>query len=228
MRAPSYNKTIFFGGRASLLDKKDPRIRSLPFPTRRATFREVQRVHEVLSTVHVYGKLNYILGIMTCYLLCCPPAGYNKYSVHNILMQGKTQTCLQFLVRLRRSGRKPSDTPVKPRSIRRKVRLPGYHVPYVFFIFFIKAVENKFVCCEMSLLLTASAEENHSSSDKEESVEIQLEMVEMTLGTLDLRESEICPSKQKRRRRKKKDTAKQSDGRPPLLSCQSRDWGCVL
>ncbi|CAG09306.1 unnamed protein product [Tetraodon nigroviridis] len=54
IRAPSYNKGIFFGGRAAPLDKKDPRIRSIPFATRRATFREAQRVHEVLSTIHVY------------------------------------------------------------------------------------------------------------------------------------------------------------------------------
>lgn len=58
VRAPSYNKTIFIGGRGAPLEKKDPRIRSIPFATRRATFREVQRVHEFLSTVHVYGKLN--------------------------------------------------------------------------------------------------------------------------------------------------------------------------
>lgn len=77
VRAPSYNKTIFFGGRASPLDKKDPRIRTLPFATRRATFREVQRVHEVLSTVHVYGKVNYILGIITSCLLIVIQPGYN-------------------------------------------------------------------------------------------------------------------------------------------------------
>uniref|UniRef100_A0A3P8VUP3 Ankyrin repeat and zinc finger peptidyl tRNA hydrolase 1 n=1 Tax=Cynoglossus semilaevis TaxID=244447 RepID=A0A3P8VUP3_CYNSE len=56
VRAPSYNKTILFGGRGAAVDKKDPRIRTLPFATRRATFRELQRVHEVLSTVHVYGR----------------------------------------------------------------------------------------------------------------------------------------------------------------------------
>lgn len=60
------------------------------------------------------------------------------------------------------------------------------------------------------LLFSASTE-----SDKEEDGEIQLEMVELTLGTLDLRESEICPSRQRRRRRKKKEEAKvQSEGRP--------------
>ncbi|MEQ2171839.1 hypothetical protein GOODEAATRI_014664 [Goodea atripinnis] len=63
VRAPSYNKTIFFGGRGSPLQKNDPRIRSLPFATRRATFREVQRVHEVLSTVQVYGVLCSLLQL---------------------------------------------------------------------------------------------------------------------------------------------------------------------
>uniref|UniRef100_A0A669F4F0 Ankyrin repeat and zinc finger peptidyl tRNA hydrolase 1 n=1 Tax=Oreochromis niloticus TaxID=8128 RepID=A0A669F4F0_ORENI len=66
IRAPSYNKTIFFGGRGGPLDKKDPRICTIPFATRRATFREVQRVHEVLSTVHVYGKKHEFITQLFC------------------------------------------------------------------------------------------------------------------------------------------------------------------
>lgn len=59
----------------------------------------------------------------------------------------------------------------------------------------------------------ASGEENRDSSDEEEGGEIQLEMVEMSLGTLDLREFEICPSRHKRRRRRKKEEAKtQNEG----------------
>lgn len=61
----------------------------------------------------------------------------------------------------------------------------------------------------------ASAEENNDSSDKEEDGEIQLEMVEMTLGTLDLRESEIYPPRHRRRRRRKREeTQIQNEGRP--------------
>ncbi|CAL9690305.1 unnamed protein product [Knipowitschia caucasica] len=56
VRSPSYNKSIFFGGRAPALDKHDFRVRSIPFSTRRATFREVQRVHGVLSNIQVHGK----------------------------------------------------------------------------------------------------------------------------------------------------------------------------
>lgn len=58
------------------------------------------------------------------------------------------------------------------------------------------------------LLFLASAEENHDSSDKEEGGEIQLEMVELTLGTLHLREFEIHPSGHRRRRRRKKEETK--------------------
>lgn len=85
VRAPSYNKTIFFGGRAALLDKKDLRIRTLPFATRRATFREAQRVHEVLSTVLVYGELSYILDNDMLFALVLHP-GFNKYCVDTMLI----------------------------------------------------------------------------------------------------------------------------------------------
>ncbi|KAI1898306.1 hypothetical protein AGOR_G00070960 [Albula goreensis] len=56
LRAPSYNRGIFFGGRTAPFEKKDPRVRTLPFATRRATFREVVRVHEALSRFLVYGR----------------------------------------------------------------------------------------------------------------------------------------------------------------------------
>lgn len=59
LRAQSYNKTIFFGGRGAPLDKKDQRVRVLPFATRRATFKEIQRVFDLLSTLHVYRKLRF-------------------------------------------------------------------------------------------------------------------------------------------------------------------------
>lgn len=80
VRAPSYNKTILFGGRGAAVDKKDPRIRTLPFATRRATFRELQRVHEVLSTVHIYGEGNNTPEVMTCFLLTVVQPGCNQKS----------------------------------------------------------------------------------------------------------------------------------------------------
>ncbi len=49
------NKGVLFGGKDPPLKKGDPRLQSIPFPTRRATFTEVKRVHEVLSSATMHG-----------------------------------------------------------------------------------------------------------------------------------------------------------------------------
>ena len=54
-RATSGNANVLFGGKEPPLDRRDPRLRSIPFPTRRATFSEVKRVHELLATVRCHG-----------------------------------------------------------------------------------------------------------------------------------------------------------------------------
>lgn len=51
-----YNRTILFGGKNPPLNKNDSRLRPLPFPTRRATFSEVKRVYDILSTIEIYGS----------------------------------------------------------------------------------------------------------------------------------------------------------------------------
>ncbi|XP_069083289.1 tRNA endonuclease ANKZF1 isoform X1 [Pleurodeles waltl] len=56
LRAPSHNKTIFFSKKNAPFQKNDPRVYNVPFVTRRATFKEVQRVHTMLSMLQVYGK----------------------------------------------------------------------------------------------------------------------------------------------------------------------------
>ncbi|KAG7204038.1 hypothetical protein KM043_001897 [Ampulex compressa] len=50
------NRTVLFGGKNPPLDKSDSRLRPLPFPTRRATFSEVKRVYDILSTMEIYGS----------------------------------------------------------------------------------------------------------------------------------------------------------------------------
>ena len=76
----------------------------------------------------------------------------------------------------------------------------------------------------------ASAEENHVSSDTDEGGEIQLELVEQTLGTLDLRESEIYPSKhgKRRRRRRKEETKMDNDTRPTSPCHHAGDYSCFI
>ncbi|CAL4099067.1 unnamed protein product, partial [Meganyctiphanes norvegica] len=56
IRAPGNNRKIIFGGRNPLLSSTDNRLRTVPFPTRRATFSEVKRVHQLLSQVKIHGN----------------------------------------------------------------------------------------------------------------------------------------------------------------------------
>ncbi|XP_036401343.1 ankyrin repeat and zinc finger domain-containing protein 1 [Megalops cyprinoides] len=155
LRAPSYNRSIFFGGRAAPLDKNDPRVRTLPFVTRRATFREVLRVHETLSTVHIYGR---------------------NADVSNIFSPSKKVW--------RRKAPRQEET--KPDQ-------------------------------EITAPQTGQQEEEDGSSE-EEGVAEQLETVEVTLGTLDLREFEVHPNRKRRRRRKEGHRAKGG-------ACREREEG---
>ncbi|XP_026766805.3 ankyrin repeat and zinc finger domain-containing protein 1 isoform X1 [Pangasianodon hypophthalmus] len=65
LRTPKYNRSVFFGGRGAPLEKKDSRIRSIPFATRRATFSEITRVHDVLSTLQIYDKTTDVCSILS-------------------------------------------------------------------------------------------------------------------------------------------------------------------
>ncbi|KAK9810484.1 hypothetical protein WJX72_011395 [[Myrmecia] bisecta] len=51
VHAPSANATAIFGGAAPALSKADPRLRTIPFTTRRPTFSEAQRVVRTLLCV---------------------------------------------------------------------------------------------------------------------------------------------------------------------------------
>ena len=55
IRVPSYNKTIYYSGRNSPMQKDDARIRMIPFSTRRPTMKEAKRVHDILATIECYG-----------------------------------------------------------------------------------------------------------------------------------------------------------------------------
>ena len=55
-RASSNNSRALFGGRRPGLTRGDPRLRNIPFPTKRATFKEVKRVQEVLARVEVLTR----------------------------------------------------------------------------------------------------------------------------------------------------------------------------
>nr|XP_039255697.1 ankyrin repeat and zinc finger domain-containing protein 1-like [Styela clava] len=54
LRAPHYNKGIFYNGKTAPFDRKDARISGIPFPTRRPTFNEIKRVHKELYSIQLH------------------------------------------------------------------------------------------------------------------------------------------------------------------------------
>ncbi|XP_006004357.1 tRNA endonuclease ANKZF1 isoform X2 [Latimeria chalumnae] len=138
LRAPSYNKGIFFSGKTPPLVKDDPRVRTIPFATKRATFKEVRRVHELLTTLQIYGKETEIADVI---------------------------------------------------SPRRKVWKK-----------LMKAIAKE----------TTDSESNETvidedSGEESPAEEMELEMVEMTLGTLHLREYEVFPKRKKKKKKKEEE-----------------------
>ena len=58
IRAPRTHMTTFTGGKTPLVSRDDPRVRGIPFPTRRPTFKEVKRVHACLASVYYHGNVS--------------------------------------------------------------------------------------------------------------------------------------------------------------------------
>jgi hypothetical protein len=58
--AIGHNRNVLFGGKNPLFNKNDSRLRTIPFATRRPTFSEVKRVHDILTSVEMYGMLLHV------------------------------------------------------------------------------------------------------------------------------------------------------------------------
>ncbi|XP_027534608.1 ankyrin repeat and zinc finger domain-containing protein 1 isoform X2 [Neopelma chrysocephalum] len=135
LRAPRHNRALLFGGRNPPLTRGDPRICHIPLSTRRATLREVLRVHTTLASLQVYGK----------------------------------------------------DTPLEDIT-----GSPG------------KVWQKRQRKAEMNPPQENTTAPEVEEEEEEESPAGELETVEVTLGTLDLREFEVMP-KRNRKRKKKRD-----------------------
>ncbi|KAM6268883.1 tRNA endonuclease ANKZF1 [Porphyrio hochstetteri] len=158
LRAPRHNRALLFGGKNPPLTRDDPRVCHIPLSTRRATLREVLRVHATLASLQVYGKDTPLEDIT-----------------------GSPQKVWQ--------------------KRRRKAELdpPGEDTG-------------------APVLSPPSAEE------EEENPAGELETVEMTLGTLDLREFEVMP-KRNRKRRKKRDKKVEKGLRAEDSGCHGTQHG---
>ncbi|KAF7281510.1 tRNA endonuclease ANKZF1-like [Rhynchophorus ferrugineus] len=60
-----YNRSILFGGKEPILDRDDFRLRTIPFSTGRATYKEAMRVHFELATGTIYESLSEASGIVS-------------------------------------------------------------------------------------------------------------------------------------------------------------------
>ncbi|KAM6348153.1 tRNA endonuclease ANKZF1 [Alca torda] len=151
LRAPRHNRALLFGGRNPPLTRGDPRVCHIPLSTRRATLREVLRVHTMLASLQVYGKdtpLEDITG--------SPRKGWQK-------RQQKAQV----------------DPP----------------------------------------------QEDTSAPEEEEEIPAgELETVEVTLSTLDLREFEVMP-KRNRKRKKKRDKKVEKGPCAEETGCRGTQYG---
>ncbi|XP_007520624.2 tRNA endonuclease ANKZF1 [Erinaceus europaeus] len=147
LHAPRSGQSLFFGGHGAPLQRGDPRLWDIPLTTRRPTFRELQRVLQKLTTLHVHGK---------------DPRG---------------------TVRL-----DSSQTPWKTARERKKA---------------IK--EERKVVSDENVTLGQSDEplQQGSGLEGEDGSPVELELVELTLGTLELREFEVLPKRKRRKKTKK-------------------------
>ncbi|NXX18712.1 ANKZ1 protein, partial [Podargus strigoides] len=159
LRAPRHNRALLFSGRNAPLTRGDPRICHIPLSTRRATLREVLRVHATLASLQVYGEwdqpdtpLEDITG--------SPRKGWQK-----------------------RQRKAEMDSPREDTS--GELSHEGRHD---------------------SELAGGSGEE------EEESLAGELETVEVTLGTLDLREFEVMPKRKHNRRKKRHKKVEKGEG----------------
>ncbi|NXH10520.1 ANKZ1 protein, partial [Bucco capensis] len=160
LRAPRHSHPLLFGGRNPPLIRGDPRVCNIPLSTRRATLREVLRVHAVLASLQVYGKdtpLEDITG--------SPQKGWQK-----------------------RQRKAEVDPPQEDTS---------------------------------GELSHGASREVWSPEEEveEESPAGQLETVEVTLGTLHLREFEVMPKRNCRRRKKRDKKVEKGAGLGGCFNC---------
>ena len=63
-RATSGHKKVLFGSKGSVIDKNDERLRTIPFQTRRATFKEIKRIQELLCRLEIVGQLDEVENLL--------------------------------------------------------------------------------------------------------------------------------------------------------------------
>ncbi|NXA07283.1 ANKZ1 protein, partial [Sapayoa aenigma] len=160
LRAPRHNRALLFGGRNPPLTQGDPRICHIPLSTRRATLKEVLRVHATLASLQVYGELDQPLFLW--------------------------------------------DITGSPRKVWQKMQRKAEMDPPQENTTGELTMEE-----DITALITPSAPDEE---EEEESPAWELETVEETLGTLDLREFEVMPKRNRKRKKKRDKKVEKGEG----------------
>ncbi|NXG61408.1 ANKZ1 protein, partial [Hemiprocne comata] len=171
LRAPRHNRALLFGGRNPPLTQGDPRICHIPLSTRRATLREVLRVHAVLASLQVYGESDqppYLWNITRS-----PRKGWQKRQRKAEMDRPQEDTTGQLNHGVKRDPEQAAG----------------------------------------------------SDEEEEESPAGELETVEVTLSTLDLREFEVMPKRNRKRRKKKDKKVEKGEGEKLAGGSVGRHWG---
>ncbi|OWK63268.1 Ankyrin repeat and zinc finger domain-containing protein 1 [Lonchura striata] len=182
LRAPRHNRALLFGGRNPPLTRGDPRICHIPLSTRRATLREVLRVHAMLASLQVYGELDQSNS----------PCG----SGQDTPLEDITGSPRKVWQKRQQKAEVDSLQKDTTGELNHGERLSKQEGPDVM-------AWARFAASECGWTGEKQAPEKEEE-EEEESPTGELETVEVTLGTLDLREFEVMP-KRNRKRRKKRD-----------------------
>lgn len=91
VHAPSANAAPLFGGEAPALARGDPRVRSVPFTTRRPTFAEAKRVAALLLTVRPASLPQPGARIFFFWMFLGPAAGSSSWTLGPLFQASEPQ-----------------------------------------------------------------------------------------------------------------------------------------
>ncbi|CAB3227206.1 unnamed protein product [Arctia plantaginis] len=105
----SLNQAALFG-KPSPLRKEDPRVRMIPFPTRKPSFKEVKRVHQTLASIEVYDSMESFQKALLALPSKLPPKTGSDTSIEKRKKEKKSKV----IDRAKSRERAPRELPTHP------------------------------------------------------------------------------------------------------------------
>ncbi|KAK1336660.1 hypothetical protein QTO34_002694 [Cnephaeus nilssonii] len=182
LRAPRSGRSLFFGGQGAPLQRGDPRLWDIPLATRRPTFKELQRVFHKLTTLHIHDGF-LALGLQPNPIFMEKTwAGFSSAKLEqHLLFYGSRRPLEDSQVGLTSVILEDNEREEEGYEEERKVPSDENG-----------AVEQN-----------EDSPKQGSESEGEDGFQVELDLVESTMGTLDLREFEVLPKRRRRKRNKR-------------------------